>query len=93
MLNTWPNFKKQNELKGVFEYLVSVATMSSDQTQPPPSTVIVPRPTRDQSVLATGWWEMITNLEKVPCMGKALGYGGVGGVFTGIVNRFMRQRM
>lgn len=66
--------------------------MASAVNDPPETITVVPRAPRDQSFLTTDWLEMIKHAHEVPCMGKALGYGGVGGVFTGIVNRFLRSR-
>ena len=66
--------------------------MASRKPEGSDTTVIIPRVEREQALITTDWWQMIKHAHEVPCMGKALGYGGVGGVATGIVNRFVRSR-
>lgn len=69
------------------------SVMASSTPTGSDTTVVVPRVERENATITTDWWHMITHAHEVPCMGKALGYGGVGGVATGIVNRFVRGRM
>jgi hypothetical protein len=66
----------------------------SDSSTPPPAPTApaVPPHLRERAFLVTNWWEMLKHAHEQPCMGKAMGYGGIGGVFTGLINRVVRSR-
>lgn len=73
--------------------VLSVFAMSaSPDASTPPQQTPSSRSNRENTYLTTNWWEMLTHAHEVPCMGKAMGYGGLGGIFVGGVNRFIRGR-